>query len=65
MHHCHKRRLYTWNHQMFSTDITLILFFAAKDGETIGKTIALTRLTLVGKVMSLLLNILSRMVIKS
>ena len=30
---------------------------------TTGKTIALTRLTLVGKVMSLLLNILSRLVI--
>ena len=30
---------------------------------TIGKTIALTRLTLVGKVMSLLLNMLSRLVI--
>ena len=32
---------------------------------TTGKTIALTRWTLVGKVMSLLLNILSRLVITS
>ena len=29
----HKRRLYTWNHQMVNTEIRLIIFFAAKDGE--------------------------------
>ena len=26
----HKRRLYTWNHQMPNTKIRLIMFFAAK-----------------------------------
>ena len=30
----HKRRLYTWNHQMANTDIGLIIF-AAKDGEAL------------------------------
>ena len=28
----HKRRLYTWNHQMVNTKIRLIIFFEAKDG---------------------------------
>ena len=27
----HKRRLYTWNHQMVNTKIRLIIFFAAKE----------------------------------
>ena len=31
----HKRRLYTWTLQMVSTEIRLIIFFAAKDGETL------------------------------
>ena len=31
----HKRRLYTWNHQMANTEIRLIIFFAAKDGEAL------------------------------
>ena len=31
----HKRWLYTWTHQMVSTKIRLIIFFAPKDGETI------------------------------
>ena len=31
----HKRRLYTWNHQMVNTEIRLIIFFAAKDGEAL------------------------------
>ena len=31
----HKRRLYTWHHQMVNTEIRLILFFAAKDGEAL------------------------------
>ena len=31
----HKRRLYTWNHQMANTKIRLIIFFAAKDGEAL------------------------------
>ena len=31
----HKRRLYTWNHQMVNTEITLIIFYAAKDGEAL------------------------------
>ena len=29
----HKRRLYTWISQMVNTEIRLIIFFAAKDGE--------------------------------
>ena len=31
----HKRRLYTWYHQMVNTTIRLIIFFAAKDGEAL------------------------------
>ena len=31
----HKRRLYTWHHQMVNTEIRLIIFFAAKDGEVL------------------------------
>ena len=31
----HKRRLYTWNHQIVNTEIRLIIFFAAKDGEAL------------------------------
>ena len=31
----HKRRLYTWNHHMVNTEIRLIIFFAAKDGEAL------------------------------
>ena len=31
----HKRRLYTWNHQMVNTEIRLIILFAAKDGEAL------------------------------
>ena len=31
----HKRRLYTWYHQMVSIEIRLIIFFAAKDGEAL------------------------------
>ena len=31
----HKRRLYTWIHQMVNTEIRLIIFFAAKDGEVL------------------------------
>ena len=31
----HKRRLYTWNHQMANTEMRLIIFFAAKDGEAL------------------------------
>ena len=30
-----KRRLYTWTSQMVSTEISLIIFFAAKDGEAL------------------------------
>ena len=29
----HKRRLYTWHHQMVDTKIRLIIFFVAKDRE--------------------------------
>ena len=29
----HKRTLYTWTSQMVNTEIRLIIFFAAKDGE--------------------------------
>ena len=29
----HKRRLHTWTYQMVNTEIRLIIFFAAKDGE--------------------------------
>ena len=31
----HKRKLYTWHHQMVNTKIRLIIFFAAKDGEAL------------------------------
>ena len=31
----HKRRLYTWTSEMVNTEIILIIFFAAKDGETL------------------------------
>ena len=31
----HKRRLYTWTSQMINTEIRLIIFFAAKDGEAL------------------------------
>ena len=31
----HRRRLYTWHHQMVNTKIRLIIFFAAKDGEAL------------------------------
>ena len=31
----HKRRLYTWNHQIVNTETILIIFFAAKDGEAL------------------------------
>ena len=31
----HKRRLYTWHHQMVNTKIRLIIFFAAKDEEAL------------------------------
>ena len=31
----HKRRLYTWTHQLVNTEIRLIIFFAAKDGEAL------------------------------
>ena len=31
----HKRRFYTWTHQMVNTEIRLIIFFAAKDGEAL------------------------------
>ena len=31
----HKKRLYIWTSQMISTEIRLIIFFAAKDGEAL------------------------------
>ena len=31
----HKRRFYTWTHQMVNTEIRLIISFAAKDGEAL------------------------------
>ena len=31
----HKRRLYTWTSPMVNTEIRLITFFAAKDGEAL------------------------------
>ena len=31
----HKRRLYTWTSLMVNTEIRLIIFFAAKDGEAL------------------------------
>ena len=31
----HKRTLYTWTHKMVNTEITLIIFFAAKAGEAL------------------------------
>ena len=50
------------NHQFFSTQLSLIVQ-VSHSYMTTGKTIALTRRTFVGKVMSLLLNMLSRLVI--
>ena len=47
------------NHQFFSAQLSL----QSNSHMTTGKTIALTRWTFVGKVMSLLLNMLSRLVI--
>ena len=48
-------------HQFFGTQLSLVQL--SHPYMTTGKTIALTRWTFVGKVMSLLLNILSRLVI--
>ena len=31
----HKRRLYTWQHQMVNTETRLIIFFVATDGEAL------------------------------
>ena len=31
----HKRRLYTWTSPMVNTEIRLIIFFVAKDGEAL------------------------------
>ena len=31
----HKRRLYTWTHQMVNTEVRLIIFFVANDGEAL------------------------------
>ena len=31
----HKRRLYTWTSVMVNTEVRLIIFFAAKDGEAL------------------------------
>ena len=31
----HKRRLYTWTSPLVNTEIRLIIFFAAKDGEAL------------------------------
>ena len=31
----HKRTLYIWNHQIVNTEIRLIIFFAAKDGDAL------------------------------
>ena len=31
----HNKRLYTWTNQMVNTEIRLIIFFAAKDGEAL------------------------------
>ena len=31
----HKRRLYTWTHQMVNTEIRQIIVFTAEDGETL------------------------------
>ena len=33
--HQHKRRLYTWSHQVVNTKIRLIIFFVAQDGEAL------------------------------
>ena len=50
-------------HQLFSTQVSLWSNFLSHPYMTTGKTIALTRRTFVGKIMSLLLNMLSRLVI--
>ena len=50
-------------HQLFSTQVSLWSNFLSHPYMTTGKTIALTRQTFVSKVMDLLFNILSRLVI--
>ena len=50
------------NHQFFGVQLSFIVQLSHPH-MTIGKTIALTRRTFVGKVMSLLFNMLSRLVI--
>ena len=51
------------NHQFFGSQLSLYIVQLAQTYMTIGKTIALTRQTFVGKVMSLLFNMLSRLVL--
>ena len=50
-------------HQFFGAQLSLFIIQLSHPYMTTGKTVALTRWTFVGKVMSLLLNILSRLVI--
>ena len=50
-------------HQFFGTQLSLYIVQLSHPYMTTGKTIALTRRTFVGKVMSLLFNMLSRLVI--
>ena len=52
----HKRRLYTWHHQMANTDIRLIIFFQAKDGEALYSQQKQDRELTVAQIMNLLPN---------
>ena len=51
----HKRRLYTWKHQVVKTEIRLIIFFATKDGEALYSEQKQDRELTVAQIMSSLL----------
>ena len=52
----HKRRLYTWTLQMVSTEIRLIIFFAAKSGEALYSQQEQEQELTVAQIMNLLPN---------
>ena len=51
----HKRRLYTWTDVMVNTEVRLIIFFAAKDGEALYSQIKQDRELTVAQIMNSLL----------
>ena len=52
----HKRRLYTWTLQVVSTEIRLIIFFAAKSGEALYSQQEQEQELTVAQIMNLLPN---------